>query len=153
MRIRFIVAGLTIALLLAVAASAGAQTPPPPPTGAPPSLPTGCVVTSAGLQCPQLPAGCLVTSAGLQCPPGSGVESETAASTPTPTPVPARPRRKVLPAHDRGRVAPPAVPTAATAGARPPVLPFTGGEPLLLAALGGTLVGAGLALRRRRASS
>ena len=86
MHVRFIVAGLTIGLLLGAAASAGAQTPAPPAPE--PSLPGGCVVTSAGLQCPQLPQGCVVTSAGLQCPPGTQVESATDRGTATVTPTP-----------------------------------------------------------------
>jgi len=145
MGLRLAVAGLSAAVVLAVASPAGARTP------APPTLPAGCVVTSAGLQCPQLPQGCLVTSAGLQCPPRNDVESATdegtATVTPTATPTP-KPRRRV----NREQQSSPPAPVA-TAAAAPAPLPFTGGEALPLAALGALLVGAGLALRRRSAPS
>ena len=144
-----ILAGV-IAGLLALAGAASAQTPEPPappPTVTPPTLPAGCFVTSAGLQCPQLPAGCVVTSAGLVCPPGTGVAGESATNT---TNLSATGRSLV--SLKRRKSSPP--PRAVSTGAAPlRELPFTGLEVGHILLLGAALLGAGLVVRRRAAPS
>jgi hypothetical protein len=123
--------------------------PPAPGTTTPSQLPPGCVITSAGLQCPQLPPGCVITSGGLQCPPTGGVQEETGGSTPTPTPTPtATPGGGVQ--QESGR-SPAPVPVARPLPIRR--LAFTGHSDVAVALLGAALLAGGLALRRRSSSS
>jgi hypothetical protein len=134
------IAVVTLAALAGCSAIAGAQQPAPTPV---PTLPPGCGVTSAGVHCTQLPPGCGVTSSGLRCAPTGAVSPE--AETPTPTPsATATPVVQV-----KTGVAAPPPPTVRTTATPARTLPFTGLDPVPIAAAGALLLCAGLALRRR----
>jgi hypothetical protein len=134
---------LACAVLVGTPTLARAQEQPVPP---------GCVVTSAGLQCPQLPPGCIVTSAGAQCPsltpapvPTQAALGVSVTSTPTPTRTPtptSTPRKGTEP-----KPPPASAPPPRNSGV--PILAFTGHDAFPLALVGTALLAAGLLLRRR----